>query len=265
MINHTRTLLANLSGSPTGFVDYPGEEYIPPKFSKLNLGNLAAVYRVLFSDNPDRVFVNYRTRQLMSVVHNSELREYVEYFDSRVTYDPTPTDELFYDLFQFAVNDQLSAGNQLYLQGDQSPATVNGRCYQEWKIEVLTANTVRVSRQAAPVSESILEYTTESDLSSMVPLAGSEFNVRFEPAVGAIWFVSGYARPSKTLQQIEDGLKSIGEPLLIRVFQSTTLGRLEPIKTFLKVWETHPELPNRLAAFLLAYTFRLESLRKGER
>ena len=265
MINHARTLLANLSGVTSGYAGYPGEEYIPPAFRKLALGNLDSVYRVLFGSNPDPVFVNYRVRQLMHAVHSTELSDYVYALDSRVTYDTSPIDELFYDLFQTHINPGSGVTETLYLVGDSKPDTDQGRCYREWFIEVLTGTTVRVTRQTPPPSQQVYEFTTTDGLSSLVPLPGSELQIRFEPSVSASWRVVSYARPSRSLGDLERELQKIGEPLLVRLFRVTSVeGRQEPYLTFRNCWQRHTDQAYRLSGLLLAYIYRVEALRESQ-
>lgn len=263
MINHARTLLMNVDGSPSGFAGEVGEEYIPPLYRKLKLtGPLQSVYRVLYGSNPDRVFLNYRTRQLMSLIHNTDLADYVTAMDPRITYDTGPLDDLFYNLFQIQVVPEIGLTKRLFLVGDLQPDVVQGRCYAQWRVEVLTSSTVNVRRQTPPVQEIVYDYTTTEGLSSLIPLPGSTLQFRIEPQNGAVWRVQGYARPAPNLTVLEAGLRRLGEPIIVQLFQvATPAGKVEPYPTFRNCWERHPLFAYRLAGLLMAYLYRVESLR----
>lgn len=385
MINHARTLLLNVDGDGNGYSSEPGAEYIPPDFQAQTLGSLGAVYRILFGSNPDSVFLNYRARQLMNLIHSTDLVDYVLALDSRITYDTTPIDEFFYDLFQVQVAPYSSTAGDLVLIGDLQPENDRGRTFQKWLIEqvagseahegyfwqyggvggdgpadgvfrstdtayipeitemfigwkdadlvnrspfldtadegdyltvtdpedpsvfavfvllsdiamvppdggsvsleLLTGNgtlvtgrtyflqnglaveqRITVSRQTPPRSLKIFGGNYTGGLSELIPLDGSNLQVRVPNGSGAKWSVSGYARPTRSLGDLESALRSLGEPLLIQLFRVTQPeGNQEPYKTFRNCWEHSKEQPYRLAGLLLAYIYRLEALRTTDR
>jgi hypothetical protein len=83
MINHARTLLLN--GHTTG----PGAEYISPDYKPKKLtGTLQNVWNMLYGKDLDDYAKNYRTRQLMTILHSTDLVKYVYALDPRVTYWP---------------------------------------------------------------------------------------------------------------------------------------------------------------------------------
>lgn len=88
MINHFRTLLLNRSGEEAGVSAHLGDEYVPTWYRAVPLPSyLTSVRRLLFGAAPDRVYLNYRVRQCLSLMHSSELAEFVTHLDSRITYD----------------------------------------------------------------------------------------------------------------------------------------------------------------------------------
>jgi len=262
MINHARTLLANVSGTESGYAGYPGDEYVPPAYRKLSLGELGSVYRILYGSNPDKVFINYRTRQLMNLIHSTDLADWLFALDSRGTYDTTPIDEFFYDLFQTLVIPSLGTTGELFLIGNLTPDIEQGRSYQQWRVKYATTDNVTVIRQTPPASETVYATTFSGGLSDLVPLTGSSLKVRVPESLGSEWLVAGYARPSRTLADLEAALQKIGEPLLVRLFRITfPEGKQEPYVTFRKCWEQHKEPAYRLSGLLLAYIYRLEALR----
>src|SRR5271166_5192327 len=96
MINHLRTLLLNESSSTIPLPNYPGEEYVPSGFVSAPLPPfLNDVYVLMFGSRPDRAMKNYRLRELMTILHTSELAEFVYALDQRVTYWPPMNDSIF--------------------------------------------------------------------------------------------------------------------------------------------------------------------------
>src|SRR5690606_37703460 len=82
MINHVRTLLLGLPGAASPGYQTAGEEFVDPTFQPVALPTyLAAVRRTLFGVDPDRLMLNYRLKQLLEVIHATELAEYVTFLD----------------------------------------------------------------------------------------------------------------------------------------------------------------------------------------
>lgn len=262
MINHARTLLLNVDGTAGGFGGHPGDEYIPPDYRRVELGSLQSVYQALFGSNPDRVALNYRARRLLALLHSTPLVEYALAWDSRITYDVSPLDAFFDELFRLEVTG-IDTADRLYLVGDPQFDDRQGRSYVEWLVEISTSTTVRIRRRTPPVSENTYTFTTAGGVSSLVPLQGEDLQIRFEPSLGNQWLVSGYVRPAEDLGQLESSLRSLGEPLLVKIFRiATPKGKEEPYQTYRNCWERHDDFAYRLSGFLMAYLDRVEELRR---
>lgn len=88
MINHARTLLLNMPAKNNRRSE-PGYEYIEPGFVPAQLPRaLAAAHKIFFGANPDNYFANFRVRELLHYIHQTELEPYLYKFDPRVTYWP---------------------------------------------------------------------------------------------------------------------------------------------------------------------------------
>lgn len=88
MINHARTLLLNKSSAEYAPGDL-GEEYLPPDYRAVVLPTKIDLARkIIFGADPDPDFVNFRLFELLSLIHNTELAEFIYALDSRVTYWP---------------------------------------------------------------------------------------------------------------------------------------------------------------------------------
>jgi hypothetical protein len=86
MINHIRTLLLNLPPSPT---QGEGEEYILESYEPPVLtSELIELHRVFFGENLPRPTMNYRAKQLMMLIHGTELAPLALTQDTRITYWP---------------------------------------------------------------------------------------------------------------------------------------------------------------------------------
>jgi len=137
VINHARTLLMNIDGD--GYGGFPGDEYIPPAYHSLNLpGYVDQIRKYLFGPSPDRMLLNYRTRQYMSLLHSTELLEFLTDLDPRITYRVNQQD-LFADQLYAPVYLPINCGNQqLFFVGEVGPPDVFGKMYHQWRVRVLT-------------------------------------------------------------------------------------------------------------------------------
>jgi hypothetical protein len=173
MINHVRTLLLNADGSKAFPPDYPGEEFVDPDFRVLALpGPLKLVRSCLFSPTPDRAMINYRLRQLLSLVHSCELEEFVTAPDPRVTYWPTHNTDVF-DRAAFGTTIKRVVGDgDLYVQGSADLVAVS-QLLHRWQVSVRYDGTVSVDRQTEPLGQDVYEYTLTGGLSQALPLAGT--------------------------------------------------------------------------------------------
>ena len=89
MINHYRTALLNISGNNWPGLAYPGEELVDTLFASRPLPSYAkAVRGLIFGENPDRAYLNYRLKQITTLWHDSILEDSALEADSRVTYWP---------------------------------------------------------------------------------------------------------------------------------------------------------------------------------
>ena len=87
MFNHARTLLLNISGSNNPGSSYLGEELVPADYAAITLPSyIENVRRPLFGAAPDRAMLNYRIRQLLTLIADTDLQEYIVGLDSRITY-----------------------------------------------------------------------------------------------------------------------------------------------------------------------------------
>lgn len=252
MINHVRTLLLNRAGDHGYGWDFPGEEFVPPLFkAKTVPAFLQSGLKILFGANPDRLFLNYRMRQIMTLLHSTELAEFVLGLDSRVTYWPVTSDEFVDTVFQPAI-ERFTGPGELFLVGSHTPDDGAGSVELQWLVEVLSGGLVQVTRQTPPMASEIYAYTTSKQLSSQVPLMGTGYSFRLQgEAVGSTWLVVSRVRPAKDFSEtLQSAAKTMGIDLL---FLSPT----EPVPTLRSIWGQHPLFAYKYGALLLGIAYYL--------
>lgn len=196
MINYIRTLLLNRSrdgASP----DEPGEEYIPSSFRERALTtDLQLAHTILLGSDSDRLFRNYRLRQLLTLLHNSEYGYLATAADPRVTY--WPFDAQFYDEVFGVTQEPVGHTASLpFLAGNAICDEGRGRCIFQWRLQALSDNRVRISQQRPDATVTVVEYTTMGTLSSPIALPNSNLTFRVRAGEDAReWLITAKTRPS---------------------------------------------------------------------
>ena len=257
MLNHFRTLLANLP--PTQTVgDTIAEEPIPATFTPLPLPSfLLNARRGLFGADPDRSFVNYRTRQFMTLLHASKYVDHVTALDSRIAYATGEDAGLLPGLVFVPVitpRNAASSGAQLVVTGAPAPPDASGRMRFVFDVEVLSAESVEVRRVTPYPNLAVQSLIMTDGLSAAIPLTGSGYSFRLRTdQTGRRWGVELLNRPQRSLGQLIADLFTLGEETLTELFGRS---RQEPYTTFAGLWYDSTELTDRLTGFLLALGYR---------
>jgi hypothetical protein len=257
VINHVRCLLLNITG--IGFQPgIPGEEYVDPDFRALNLPpRLATIRRFLFGQNPDRAMLNYRLRQIMTILHSCELVDHVLALDPRITYWPPRTSSSFNKAdFKTTVVQTAGAPANLYVQGPQQ-LTSSDKLVFGWIVSVIDSTTVRVQQLMPPFNEIENWYETTAGLSSQIALPGSPLLVMFNPVTGGQWFVESLARSAVNL---EDAVAAADKVMSADMYDEL-FGGAKPYMTFGNLWSLQRAFPYKVGAFALALAYRCEALR----
>ena len=256
MINHARTLLLNRGPDGFGF-DFPGEEYVPDDFKPRQLTpSLRFVHQSLFGTSPDRLFLNYRLRRIMSLLHSTELGEFVTRFDSRITYLPLNRTDMFDTLFNPVVTSITGWAGATYLSGQSTANDGLGKAQFEWKLTVTAADTLQIVTQTSPITTTEAAYTAENMLSSRIALPGTDITFRFQDApVGTTWIITANARPVTPFSDVMSQLvSSFGDAGVSNIFPPLPI---EPMKTFYAIWRKHQLAAYRYSALLLAVIERI--------
>ncbi len=249
MFNHARTLLMNLSSSKA-LRSVPGYELIPTDFSPLELsGALLSVRRRLFGSNPDQLMINFRTYQILSLLHSLPIADHLTALDPRLTYKLAGRPTL-YDAFGVAVsNIGDSTANLVITDNGIDRSDISGVTTRNW---VLTLSGTTTNYGALVFTDGI---------SAPITLPGSNLTFQLNPNLGGTgkWTIAQTVRPVRTLAEIIPTTGGIDGATLSTLFQPTA-SIAEPYKTFLNLWEDHPETVYKLAGFLLAYIYRLNEI-----
>lgn len=260
MINHGRTLLVNAPGGSRPASDFPGEEFIPTDYvPKIVVGNLGMVRQFLYGSAPDRLMLNYRTRQLISIIHgNADLEQFMFDLDPRITYWPTEDRSLFTDTFGETINQVAGLSSSLTLSGDTLEDGSNGQLTRQWLVEVLTATTVKIQQQKPTLDISTAEYSIEAGLSSLIPLPLSGLLFRFaEAGAGTTWLINSVVRPTDDLGALLASFDVAGEPLFFTLFG---VSPPEPFLTFRNLFRKSDLLAYRLGGVVLALIYQTDLL-----
>jgi hypothetical protein len=261
MINHARTLLLNVSGSNRPTLGTYGEEYIPT-FSPVNVPTyLTKLNTTLFGLNPDYVFMNYRARELMSVLHSTEFRSYVTDLDSRIAYDLQ--DNTFFDIDFGSVIDTITANNNLSpsIIGTYIANSVSGRMYDTWTVTLGNGSVTSVNNITNSANGEA--WSIAGNISPAYALGESNLSIIFSQtgaplAASGAWKVTSLAKPA-SISNLEVKIKTLGAEHMTSLFSGD-----EPYKTFKALWETHPQFHYRLTGILLAMIYKTEAYRVGE-
>jgi len=256
MFNHARTLLVNLSGTSGYFPDYPGDELIPADYAQIELPTYLDIFRMrLFGASPDRAMLNYRTAQLLQLIAATELQYYVSALDPRLTYDVS-RDLIHENLFQPRIKRTQGTG-QLTLLGSTISPDASGQSMYQFQVEIADGD-VTVQRLSFPATTTTEPVVLTNSLSQIIALPYSGYSFRVNTVNPARWAIRGFLRPTFSLGEIAQGLRSIGEPYLLQLFG---VADVEPFVTFRNCWNKHPEFAYQLGGLVLALIYRTEELR----
>lgn len=266
MFNHARTLLLNLSGASGYLPDHPGEELIPAEYRPVVLPTYLNVVRMrLFGTTPDRAMLNYRSAQLLQLVAATELQSHVLALDPRITYRD-PSSLLLRSTFTPQVQKYLGPDSaQLTLVGEPASPDSSGKSIYDYRATILTVTggtQLQIQRLTFPFQDVVHPLTLSGQLSPEFALPYSGYRIRVNTQTPSAWIIRGFLRPRWSLSEIEQSLRSIGEPYLLSLFGVTDE---EPYRTFRNCWNSHPEFAYRLGGLVLALTYRTEELRRAEK
>lgn len=254
MINHVRTLLLNC-GRAGHSVQEPGEEYIPEGFIPRQLTPpLRLIRNTLFGGVPDRLFMNYRMRQIMQLMHATVLAVDITADDPRVTYLPFKQD-FFNDVFKTTIEQVAGPARRFDVVGTHTSNMSSGIARQLWEVSVLEGGLVNVTkRRGTPETR---EHYVVTDVA--VPLHGSELQIYLHNALaGTSLRIESLARPAFDVATVLTGSAAVVEQYGFDEIFPTIAA--EPVATWKRVWLEHPDSAMKFTAMLLAIAHRTSQL-----
>lgn len=180
MINHARTLLLNTPAKKARR-DAVSYEYIPPAFHPLQLsGPLAAIRAALFGTTPDNYFLNFRARELLRYIHETDLAQYIYALDKRVTYWPE------YDATDFTATKQVTltqtAGQprRIAVAGRFDVSNASGRAARQYTVTLAPGNTTLFTTTITELNTApaVPVTTTFNDLSTAPAIDVPQTNLK---------------------------------------------------------------------------------------
>ncbi len=240
MFNHVRTLLLAADGRQSYGPTFPGEEGVPVGFRPPVMpGPVRRIRSVLFGPDPDRLGLNYRLHQFMTLLHATDLVEHVLAFDQRVTYDPTGAS---WPSTAFGVTVEGS-NRPLHLVGTFQADDATGRLEGRWRVEI-GSGTAQVTQDSFPRRDELVSISTADGVTSEIPL-GRGLRCYGDPTPGTVWHVTARSRPERSLVQILADLVASG------AVGDLLSGETSEYATYRNLWAQSPLLPYRLGAVLM--------------
>ena len=252
MVNHFRTLLANLSGGDGAAI---GHEYIPENFRPVRLpSTLLRVRRALFGADPDRSGVNFRIRQYLPLLHRPDFEPLLAAFDSRITY--SLDDRRLFDLPETPIF-TITAGSASPVAYGTPPSNTNGRLEHGWTIVATDTNEIDISSTTTVASTSTV-VTWANGLSGIISLPdGGSFGIRLSGtsiAAPTRIVIRLYTKPAQTLAEVAASLRSVITPdVAVDLFGDRA--------DFRELWEGSTRLDDNLAGVLLGLGYATERVR----
>lgn len=259
MINHARNLLLNIEPNPSYSATRLFDEIIDPNYLVKPLPSyLETIRRALFGEAPDRTMLNYRGRELLALLVNTELQSFITALDPRITYDLSDDSQVLQPYFQLTATQLSGAENALGLA--YNPWTsASGRLAYSWYVSYdgTTANLVLHSAY----TQAAYTPSFSAGLSPPLLLPGTKSAYITLADIPATWRLSYVAKPAKDLGEVLADIDSLGNTAVLELFGvGTPRAETEPFKTFFNLWRYHYALPMRLGGILLALIYRTNEL-----
>jgi len=281
MVNHIRTLLLNEDGLKSPGSSFPLEEYVEKDFSSINMPfECEKVAKVLFGNNSDRGYKNWRLYQLSRMAESTDLFPYWFKFDSRATHFDKPDydDSTEYNkirvasvsygtkvTFNYTIEGlsvpkaDLASFNDLdlLLLGNLRPDDINGRAISSWSVKLTSGNILELYDTANPNVGSVTTLSYSSALSQRVPLPGTGLDVAIRPNTSNEWIIDIVAKPTADLGTVLANLDAMSDIDTNFVLS----GSYSEFEVFSNYWKNSSELPERLTAITLGLAYKLEEKR----
>lgn len=212
--------------------------------------------RVLFGAAPDRIYQNFRLREILTLLHSTELVDYVKQLDNRITYWPFD-DRLFDSIYGYNVESLVGPLPPTgIVVGPAIANDIAGRAVTRWRATVLSGNRVEIMPEIPAEEVTIADYSDAGGIYTPVTLPLSQAKLRVPPDanVGDSWRITETGRPAWRLLDVYSRLQmTTGTAMYTWLFDYNR----EPYPTFRTLWNSHPHWQYRLSGAILAHAFAL--------
>ena len=244
MINHYRTILLNIDGTNSPGLSYPGEELIDIDFKSKKLPtHLSTVRRLLFGENPDRAYLNYRLKQYTTLWHDSILHEATLDDDPRLTYWP------------LKYSADMSKFGTVSVEGINTQDDIS-YSYLKTPTADDRAGRAEFIYEISVVGDSCVIKDEKTKENKVVYKSGSYFDLGNDIRLvidNGHWRVTAFASPAKDLGDI------LADCNLLRNSEVEFLLFLNNM-SLKDLWTTSEFLPERLGAISLALAIEMNKL-----
>jgi hypothetical protein len=140
MINHARTLLLNMPAKKARR-DTASYEYVPAAFRPITLtSGLATIRATLFGSAPDNYFLNFRGRELLRYIHETDLSQYIYALDPRVTYWPEYNADDFSAVARLQLTQTAGQPRRISIAGQFNANNAAGRAARQYVVTLTPGN-----------------------------------------------------------------------------------------------------------------------------
>lgn len=265
MINHSRTLLANVG---SGSLQDELEDFIDPTFAPLTPaqmpGWLVRLREILLGKNPDRDYLLYRVRDLIAATYCSGNADFLAAYDPRITHTDGSDNMQYHPQIEIVQYAGPTNGSALHILGEFDDADPAARIRYRFKMTYESMDSAFTVRRITPGPLSTDDTFYEA--TQRVSLRGTgAFLVKDKPTempIGTGWNIDIWLKPQKSLGTVIEEIEALGDVGLAPLLTTAASTDYEPLKTFRLLWQQGKDTTRRITGITLAVIWHMELLRR---
>lgn len=267
MVNDCFACLLNRPSDDQETAVYPGDIFIPKGYQPVQLpGWLSEAYSKIIPATADRVFKNFRVAHLISLAMGSDVSRYVFYNDTRIVIPYPRSLQGYVDVFKptISVRNGAIQGCLKILNEDDNKTLLSGK--SRYSVTITTVKTGQ--HYDITVKDNVVNASTQGPLvynngvSTVYGVPGSGLlfqllNLEQVSSLEPSWSIKGYAEVITDMNYLFHQCLKCSESAISSLFSGSA-----PMPDLRDIWETHPELVDRLAAFVVAVALQIGRLER---
>lgn len=265
MINHSRTLLANVVA---GSLQDELEDFIEPTFVPLLPeqipGWLTRLREILLGKNPDRDYLLYRVRDLLAAVYSSGNADYLAEYDPRITHTDGADNMQYHPQLEITQYAGPTNSPAVHIMGTYNDADSQARIRYRFKMTYESSEETFTVRRIVPGPTPF--DNTEWEPTQRIPLRGTGVDLRKDQTanapIGTGWNIDIWLKPQKSLGTLVQELEALGDVSLAPLLATPAESHTEPLKTFRLLWQAGKDTTRRITGITLAVIWHMELLRR---